>query len=93
MEANAYLYLLSFCLVLDYGDEWLPVSSARFPAPKGKQIGRLHPAYAFLTDNDTAVESVAGSSPYESTRQLQRLKRRLVKESRPTPVDLPPRTR
>ena len=33
---------------------------ARFPAPKGKQIGRSSPSYVFLTDNDTLVESVAG---------------------------------
>jgi hypothetical protein len=58
-----------------------------------KQIDRLHPPYAFLTDNDTAVESVAGSTPYESRRQLQRLKRRLVKIKSTDPVDLPPRTR
>ena len=73
------LVSLSFCLVLDCADELLTSQVTRFPAPKGEQIRLSHPSYAFLTDNDMLVESVAGSSAYGSSRQLKRLKRRLVK--------------
>jgi hypothetical protein len=57
----------------------LRVSSGRVPRAQRETDRPISPSYAFLTDNDTPVESVADFSPYGSSRQLQRLKRRLVK--------------
>ena len=42
VEANAYLYLLSFGLVLECADELLPVSNGTVPRAEGKQIGRFY---------------------------------------------------
>jgi hypothetical protein len=67
LEANDYLYSVSYLYSLSFCRSWLRrriAARLKWPVPAAQRehIGGLRPSYAFLTDNHTPVESVAGSS-------------------------------